>query len=298
VRALALHPDVLVVSSAVLHVNCVIVRGTVEDGGSGEHDAYGGSAGGGGENPVRVIEPGSPSGSAVNPAGETFVIDSPVLPDELDALPALLAQARFPAPSGLLVTHGDWDHMLARLAFPGVALGAAQSTAERMQANPGEAQRELRSFDEELLITRGSPLALGSLQALPVPGRCDVGDRELELHEATGHTPDGMAIMIPWAGVLVAGDYLSPVEIPTLNDDGDRDAYLATLERLRGLAGRAAHVVPGHGPVLDGERALEILEQDLTYLEALGELGTEAELPEGRRGAQQRHVHAENVAAL
>lgn len=299
-RALALHPDVLVVSSAVLHVNCVIVRGTVENGDRGGHGAEGaGSAeGGGAQNPVRVIEPDSPAGSAVEPAGETFVIDSPVLPDELDALGALLGQARFPAPSGLLVTHGDWDHMLARLAFPGVALGAAQSTAERMQANPGEAQRELRSFDEELLITRGSPLALGAVQALPVPGRCDVGDRELELHEATGHTSDGMAIMIPWAAVLVAGDYLSPVEIPTLNDGGDLDAYLATLERLRGPAGRAAHVVPGHGPVLDGERALEILEQDVAYLKALGELGAEAELPEGRRGAQQRRLHGENVAAL
>ena len=44
-----------------------------------------------------------------------------------------------------------------------------------------------------------------------------------------------MAIVIPWARVLVAGDYLSTVEPPTLNDGGDRDAYLATLERLRPL---------------------------------------------------------------
>ncbi len=73
------------------------------------------------------------------------MIDSPVLPDELDALPALLEQARFPAPSGLLATHGDWDHVLGPLAFPGVALGCAESTAERLQRSPGEAQRELRA---------------------------------------------------------------------------------------------------------------------------------------------------------
>jgi glyoxylase-like metal-dependent hydrolase (beta-lactamase superfamily II) len=297
VRALALHPDVLVVSSALLQVNCVIVRGTLDatDG----HGAQGaGSAeDGGAENPVRVIEPGAVAGSGAAPLAETFVIDSPVLPDELDALPALLERARFPAPSGLLVTHGDWDHMLARLTFPGVALGAAQSTAERMQANPGEAQRELRAFDEELMIARRSPLALGSVQALPVPGRCDVGDRELELHEATGHTPDGMALMIPWAGVLVAGDYLSQVEIPTLNDGGDVEAYLATLERMRSLAGRAAHVVPGHGPVLDSERALEILEEDVAYLRGLADITDRVELPQGRRGPQQRVLHERNVAA-
>jgi glyoxylase-like metal-dependent hydrolase (beta-lactamase superfamily II) len=301
VRALALHPDVLVVSSALLQVNCVIVRGTLEEDrgdGDGRHSAKGGSAGGDGENPVRVIESGSQGESAPGPAGETFVIDSPVLPDELAALPALLDQARFPAPSGLLVTHGDWDHMLARLAFPGVALGAAQSTAERMQANPGEAQRELRAFDEELMIERHGPLTLGSVQGLPVPGRCEVGDRELELHEAGGHTPDGMALMIPWASVLVVGDYLSPVEIPMLNDGGDVDSYIATLERLRTLVARAQHLVPGHGPLLDGDRALAVLEEDLTYLRALTERGDRAELPEGRRGAQQRAIHEQNVAAL
>jgi len=230
VRALALHADVLVATSAILQVNCVIVRGPVE----GE--------------------------------AETFVIDSPVLPDELQSLPALLEQARFPAPSGLLATHGDWDHLLGRLAFPGLALGCAESTAERLRASPGEAQRELRAFDKDLLIERPRPLALGSVQALPVPGRCAVGDHELELHPAEGHTQDGMAIVIGWARVLVAGDYLSTVEPPTLNDGGDRDAYLATLERLRPLVASVEHVVPGHGPVMDSERALRVLEENVTAL--------------------------------
>jgi glyoxylase-like metal-dependent hydrolase (beta-lactamase superfamily II) len=230
VRAVALHADVLVATSAILQVNCVIVRGPVE----GE--------------------------------AETFVIDSPVLPDELQSLPALLEQARFPAPSGLLATHGDWDHLLGRLAFPGLALGCAESTAERLRASPGEAQRKLCAFDKDLLIERPRPLALGSVQALPVPGRCAVGDHELELHPAEGHTQDGMAIVIGWARVLVAGDYLSMVEPPTLNDGGDRDAYLATLERLRPLVASVEHVVPGHGPVMDSERALEVLEENVVSL--------------------------------
>ena len=40
-------------------------------------------------------------------------------------LPAVLEQAGFPV-SGLLATHGDWDHVLGRLAFPGAALGVAR----------------------------------------------------------------------------------------------------------------------------------------------------------------------------
>jgi len=251
---------VLVATSAVLQVNCVIVRGSMEGG-----DADGQRSGPGArdaerENPVRVIEPGEETIAAA----ETFVIDSPVLPEELETLPPLLAQAHFPEPSGLLATHGDWDHLLGRLAFPGVTLGCAESTAERLRASPGEAQRELRAFDRDLLIERSRPLALGSVQALPVPGRCGIGDHELELHQADGHTVDGMAVWIPWARVLVAGDYLSTVEPPTLNDSGgNRDAYLATLERLRPLIASAEHIVPGHGPVLNAARALEVLEENI-----------------------------------
>jgi glyoxylase-like metal-dependent hydrolase (beta-lactamase superfamily II) len=258
VRAVSLHPDVIVVTSAVLHVNCVIVRSD----------------------------------------DETFVIDSPVLPEELDALAALVEQAGFPAPSGLLATHGDWDHVLGPLAFPDVALGCAQSTAERLVGSPGEAQRGLRAFDEDLYIQRPRPLALGSVQGLPVPGRCELGDFELELHRADGHTPDGMAVLIGWAGVLVAGDYLSAVELPALNSGDTVEAYLATLARLRPLLERIEHVVPGHGPVIGSALAHELLEQDIAYLEQLHSRGADAELPDGRRTRQQRKLHAANVAAL
>jgi glyoxylase-like metal-dependent hydrolase (beta-lactamase superfamily II) len=282
VRAVSLNPDVLVVTSALLATNCVIVRGGVDEDGAAVPAAAG-----------SVDERESARLHA-----ETFVIDSPVLPDELDALPALLEQAGFPPPSGLLATHGDWDHLLGRLAFPAVALGVAESTAARLVAGPGAVQRELRSFDEDLYIERQRPLALGSLQALPVPGRCEVSDRELELHPTNGHTADGMAILISWAGVLVAGDYLSTIELPTLGKGTSLDAYLETLARLRELVRRVERVVPGHGPLLDRERAEAVLEEDVAYLLSLRERGERAELPVSRRGANHRSGHLVNAAGL
>lgn len=263
-RARALHSDVLVVTSSLLQVNCVLVR----------------------------------AGEAEEPEqAETFVIDSPVLPEELQALPGLLGQARFPPPSGLLVTHGDWDHLLGRLAFAELALGCAESTARRLAERPGEAQRALRAFDDELAIERPAPLSLGAPQALPVPGRLTIADRELELHPTAGHTEDGMALLVGWAGVLVAGDYLSPIEIPTVQAGGEIESYLLTLGRLRGLLERAEQLVPGHGPTTDRARALELLEEDAAYLRALGE-GGDAKLPAGRDRAAQRRLHAANLRAL
>lgn len=197
--------------------------------------------------------------TAIRSGGEGFLVDSPVLPAELDALPALLEQSGFPV-SGLLATHADWDHLLGRLAFPEAALGVGETTAARLRAEPGAAARELRRFDARWYLRRPRPLSLGDVQALPVPGHLEVGGRELELHPADGHTADGTAVLAPWAGVLCAGDYLSPVEAPSVEAGGSADAYLATLRRLRPLVERAETVVPGHGEPLERARALEILE--------------------------------------
>jgi glyoxylase-like metal-dependent hydrolase (beta-lactamase superfamily II) len=96
-----------------------------------------------------------------------------------------------------------------------------------------------------------------------------------------------MALWAPWAGVLVCGDYLSPVEIPALSESGSRDAYLATLERLRPLVAQARWVVPGHGAPMEADRAAVILDEDVRYL-------ADWELPPSRRTAAQRAVDKAN----
>lgn len=252
-KVVGLHPGVLVATSRIFQTACTIVR----DG------------------------------------DECFVIDSPVLPDELDVLPALLEQAGFPF-SGLLATHADWDHLLGRLAFPDAALGVAETTAARLTAEPGDAARRLRQFDDELYLERSLPLSLGQVQALPVPGHLDVGSQTIELHPTEGHVADGMALWLPWARVLVAGDFLSPVEIPMISRGGSRSAYLATLERLRPLVEQADHVVAGHGGAIDGTRALAILREDVAYLEGL----PDSKLPLARRSDEQKRIHRENLERL
>jgi glyoxylase-like metal-dependent hydrolase (beta-lactamase superfamily II) len=228
----------------------------------------------------------------VRSGGEAFCIDSPVFPDELEILPAVADQAGFGV-VGLLATHADWDHLLGRYAFPEAPLGCSETTAARLVGEPGAAQRELRAFDEELYVERPRPLSLPSSQRLDVPGSVEIGDRELELHPADGHTVDGMAVWIPWARVLVAGDYLSPVEIPMIG--GSARAYVATLNRLEPLVEQADHVVPGHGTPLDGVRAAAILREDRSYVEALLDHREAAKLPLARRTAAQRKIHARNI---
>jgi glyoxylase-like metal-dependent hydrolase (beta-lactamase superfamily II) len=279
-RAVALHEDVIVFVSDVWQTTCTAVRG----------------------------------------GDEGFVIDSPIYPEELRALPDVLEQAGFPV-SGLLATHGDWDHLLGRLAYPGGALGAGESTVARLSTELGDAQRRLRAFDADHYVPDRGALALGSLQALPVPGRLEVGTRqptptpprlpegpagstadtarELEMYQADGHTADGAAYWMPWAHVLVCGDYLSPVEIPMISRSGSLLAYRATLARLSGLVAQAEWVVPGHGAPLARGRAQEVLAEDDQYLAELQRDPGTARLPASRAGSpRQAAIHADNVAAV
>jgi len=252
-RAVSVSPDALVVTSGFWQTNAIALR-------SGE---------------------------------EAVLIDSPYLPAELEALPALLAGAGF-EPDGLLATHADFDHLLGRMAFPGMTLGLGESSVERMHRSPGEAQRALRQYDDEFYVTRAAPLALGQVQALPVPGHVELGDRELELHPAEGHTADGMALLDRAQGLLIVGDYLSDVEIPWIH--GALADYRATLARLATLVEDATTVVPGHGAPHDRHTALRLLDEDVDYLDAL-ERG-ELKLPDGRDTKAQRAIHEENLTRV
>jgi glyoxylase-like metal-dependent hydrolase (beta-lactamase superfamily II) len=253
-RVVSVHRDVLVVTSRMWQTNAVALR-------EGE---------------------------------EAMVVDSPYFPDELEALPGVLAGAGF-EPDALIATHGDFDHLLGRLAFPGLALGLGEASVERLHRDPGAAQRELRDHDARFYVERPAPLALGQVQTLPVPGSVELGKSELELHPTEGHTPDGMAVLARWCGVLCAGDYLSGVEIPMVSSLPD---YRATLARLAPLVEAAEVVVPGHGAPHDREGALRVLDEDVDYLDCLERGEERPRLPDGRDTKEQRDIHARNLAGL
>ena len=92
-----------------------------------------------------------------------------------------------------------------------------------------------------------------------------------------------MAVWVPWARVLVAGDYLSPVEIPMVSDDRLASAYLATLDRLEPLVeqaesrrARPRRADRRHARGGDPARGPRLRQ-------ALRERGAEAKLPLARR---------------
>ena len=139
----------------------------------------------------------------------------------------------------LLITSAFWQTNAVALRAGGEAiLVDSPYLQDELDALPGLLAGAGYEPDG-LIATHGDfdhlPLSLGQVQALPVPGKLDLGNGpdaiEIELHPAEGHTVDGMALFARPLGVLVVGDYVSSVEIPWIH--GTLSDYRSTLKADR-----------------------------------------------------------------
>ena len=80
-----------------------------------------------------------------------------------------------------------------------------------------------------------------------------VGGLEVTVVTTPGHTGDSVSFLLPAESALLTGDtVLGRGTTVVAWPDGELAAYLASLERIEGLAasGEAARILPGHGPLV------------------------------------------------
>jgi glyoxylase-like metal-dependent hydrolase (beta-lactamase superfamily II) len=199
------------------------------------------------------------------PDGGCLVIDPAVSVAELTALATDLAGAGLRPRAGF-ATHPHWDHLLWSADLGDVPRFAAPKAVallpEVRQVNLQQLQNAAPGHD----LTR-----FGQLVPLPADADAIPWDgpaARVIVHD--GHAPGHGAVFLPDAGVLVAGDMLSDIEIPLLDTDtGDPlGDYRAGLARLAAVTG-VSLLVPGHGHVGDGAEFRRRLDADLRYLDLL-----------------------------
>jgi glyoxylase-like metal-dependent hydrolase (beta-lactamase superfamily II) len=76
----------------------------------------------------------------------------------------------------------------------------------------------------------------------------DLGDRRFEVVHGPGHSPGSILLWEAASGILFSGDAI--YDGPLIEDD--LEAYVATMQRIRGLPVRVVH--GGHFPSFDGAR--------------------------------------------
>ena len=227
---------------------------------------------------------------------DCLVIDPGYFPRELEEL-ARAAAARGHT-SQVIFTPGHWDHVLGWRSFPGAEVAGSARLAADVAGGTAQAADNLargRDFDGRWYVDRGAPLAWPETVRPVADGdTLRVGEATLRALSLPGHSPDGLALILDAPRLLVAGDYLSPCEIPFVEDVV---AYRETLRRLLALLPELDGVIPGHGPRLTPREAAAIARADLSYLDALANGELDVSLPRAADVPGMREHHDENVAA-
>ena len=202
----------------------------------------------------------------VSDRGGCVVVDPAYFPRELDAIVAKVGERGRAA--AVIFTHGHWDHVMGHTALPGAPVYVSRVLADAVARNDPRAAKYLddaRDFDSRWYVPRPSghrwPAELRGLTETEHTELAGVSLRTLHL---PGHSPDGLGLVVE--DLLLVGDYLSPCEIPFVDD---ARAYRATLARLLDVLRGVRGVIPGHGPRLTASEAIAIARDDLEYLDRL-----------------------------
>lgn len=139
----------------------------------------------------------------------------------------------------VLNTHHHGAHVLGNKAYGDLA-EAAPSTIEAMR-------RDGAAGAAEMLLAAGEA-AVGTELQVPTktarPGRFRLGDHELELIIARGHTDADLVLVDHTTATVFAGDLVFSGRAPTF-ENADMDEWIDALSALDAI--RFRMLVPGHG---------------------------------------------------
>jgi glyoxylase-like metal-dependent hydrolase (beta-lactamase superfamily II) len=175
-------------------------------------------------------------------------------------------------------THPDWDHVLWHAELgeaPRYGTARCAAYMRDLRSNADWKARVAEGLPPE--IAEEIPLDLyGLITGLPAEtAQIPWDGPKVRIIEHPAHAQGHAALLIEERGVLVAGDMLSDVFIPMLDDlnstNDPIEDYLVGLRRLEGVADDVDVLVPGHGSVGGADQVHARIDQDRAYVHALRE---------------------------
>ncbi len=213
--------------------------------------------------------------AVVQGSGGVLLIDAGITGEEMACLANDLRELGQPVVAGFS-THPDWDHVLWHAELgeaPRYGTAGCAAFMRDLRANADWKARAAEGLPPE--IAEETPLDLfGLITGLPAGTSYVPWDGPpVRIIEHPAHAPGHAALLIEESGVLVAGDMLSDVFVPMLDDvkttNDPIEEYLVGLRLLGDVADDVDVVIPGHGSVGRGEQIRARIEQDRAYVQAL-----------------------------
>ncbi len=157
-------------------------------------------------------------------------------------------------------THLHPDHMLGNQAFPADALATLPPTAQSMR-EVGEA------FNDNLYRMVGEAMKGTNVvvpQTAAQPGLLELGGHRIRVMAMQGHSAADLVVFDETTGTLFTGDLVFFDRAPT-TPHADLARWRESLAALAALPFK--RMVPGHGPVLEDQRGIEMTRRWIDWIE-------------------------------
>lgn len=196
------------------------------------------------------------------------LIDPGVFPSELNDISNFIKDK--PVGAGL-ITHAHWDHILWMPEFGYVPRYCSAETLVIMQKDRNHSIEEMEAFAKDNKMAPDEWKNILNFNARTFsPGLAEESDLDIEVIPTPGHQGGHCSFWLGDSKVLICGDLLSNIEVPTIESSLQSiGQYLSSLDKLEPYVQKARYVVPGHGKICPAEEALRRLEKDKRYLHAL-----------------------------
>ncbi|AIJ21789.1 MBL fold metallo-hydrolase [Amycolatopsis methanolica] len=148
----------------------------------------------------------------------------------------------------VVITHAHFDHHFGTAAFLPCPVWAHERCRDALiregESDRAKWVRRLAGKPEAERLAAARLVLPDHLLTQSV--QLDLGGRIVELvHPGVAHTDHDVAVHVPDAGVLFAGDLVEQGAPPSIGSDAHPAQWPTALDRL--LALRPATIVPGHG---------------------------------------------------
>ena len=189
------------------------------------------------------------------------VIDTLALPDETLSIREFIEHELNVPVRYVINTHYHADHTWGNCFFPGATVIAharcRELLEERGVPSLEAAKRQNPALRQVKIVLPQMTFAEGELTLR-------VGKKNLILSLATGHSKDGIAVLVEEDRILFAGDSFMPLPYIV---DGDIDEIMASIKRMGRMG--LENIVQGHGDVILRGEIDAAVRENLNYLSAI-----------------------------
>jgi glyoxylase-like metal-dependent hydrolase (beta-lactamase superfamily II) len=193
---------------------------------------------------VTTLDPAGVNCGLVVGTSGTALVDTGSSPAQGKALRESVAQVTDVPLRSVIVTHHHWDHAYGLGAFADVETIGHESLAETLASEAARTTAVEHGLSPDQVVAPGTLISIIAAR--------DLGGIHVEIgHFGPGHTGGDLAVLVPEARVLFAGDLVEQGSPPQIDESTSLKSWPRVMEALLTLCKPDTIVVPGHGEDVD-----------------------------------------------